>query len=157
MARVGRPASYVSRWRFLVEIDGFARAGFMKAGPLEAEVKPVEVWEGGALSPIKLPAKVTFGDITLERGATSDRDLYRWFVDVADAVLNAGLTDPLYKRTLDIVQLDRAGTEVQRWRVVGAWPTKVKFGEWDSAADEVLVESVTLACDEWHLAVGRLT
>ena len=53
---------------------------------------------------------MTFADVTLERGATQDHDLFGWFQDVAFTSSVLGLNDVHYMRNLDIVQQDRDGT-----------------------------------------------
>jgi len=94
---------------------------------------------------------VTFADITLERGATQDRDLFDWLQDVVVTSSGLGLVDPYYKRNLDIVQQDRDGTTLRRWSVSRAWPTKFVAGQWDNEADENVIESVVLAYDFFEL------
>jgi hypothetical protein len=47
---------------------------------------------------------MTFPDVTLERGATQDRDLFDRFQQVANLASGLGLNDIDYKRNLDIVQ-----------------------------------------------------
>ena len=64
----------------------------------------MQYFEGGSLIPNKSPGRLTFSDVTLERGATQDRDLFDWFQDVAITSSGLGLTDVNYKRNLDIVQ-----------------------------------------------------
>jgi phage tail-like protein len=115
------------------------------------EVSKVEHREGGVLIPNKSPGLVSFTDVTLERGATSDRDMWDWMVEVANAAANSGLIDDEYKRNLDIVQLDRDGSELRRWRITNAWPMKLIAGEWDNEADENVIESVTLTYDYFDL------
>ena len=94
----------------------------------------------------KDPSKAFF-DVTLERGATQDRDLFDWFSDVAITSSGIGLTDNDYKRNLDIVQQDRDGTTLRRWSLSNAWPTKFVAGEWDNESDENVIESVALVYD----------
>lgn len=53
----------------------------------------MQYFEGGALIPNKSPGRLTFSDVTLERGATQDRDLFEWFQDVAIMSSGLGLTD----------------------------------------------------------------
>ncbi len=59
----------------------------------------------------------------------------------------SGLQDPNFKRNLDIVQLDRDGSEVRRYRLQGAWPNKFVAGEWDNEAEENVIEMLTLVFD----------
>ena len=151
MAIIGNPRSFHKRFKFLCEVDGIGHAGFSKASELSVEAAPVLQWEGGRIIPHKSPGRLTFADITLERGATQDRDLFDWFQDVAIASSGLGLTGGAYKRTLDIVQQDRDGSTLRRWSVSGAWPVKFVAGEWDNDADENVIEAVTLSIDYFDL------
>ena len=151
MAVIGTPRTFHKKFKFIVEIDGIAAAGFQKCSELSVEVANVEYYEGAALIPQKSPGRLKFADVTLERGATSDEDLFEWLSEVADAAANAGLVEPDFKRNLDIVQQDRDGSTLRRWRLSGAWPVKLVAGEWDNAADENVIESVTLTYDFFTL------
>lgn len=147
---LGNPRVFHKKFKFLVEIDGITVAAFQKCSELSVEVAKIEQSEGGALTPNKSPGRATFTDITLERGATDDPDLYNWMLEVVDAVNNVGLEEPEFKKDLDIVQLNRAGNEKVRWRVKGAWPVKHVAGEWDNEADENVIEMVTLTYDSYQ-------
>ena len=100
----------------------------------------VQYFEGGSLIPNKSPGRLTFADVTLERGATQDRDLFDWFQDVAITSSGLGLTDVNYKRNLDIVQQDRDGTTLRRWSLSRAWPVKFVAGDWDNESDENVID-----------------
>lgn len=143
----GASPSFFKKFKFIVEIDGFARAGFQKCSELEAEIAVIEQWEGGSLTANKSPGRVKFANLSLERGATKDLDFFNWFKGVVDYTANSGLTDNEYKKDLDIVQQDRDGTELRRWNVTGAWPTKFTAGAWDNDSDEVVMEKLELAID----------
>jgi phage tail-like protein len=151
MGVLGSPRTFHKRFKFIVEIDGIASAAFQSCSELAVEVAKVEHWEGGVLIPDKTPGRVTFTDITLERGVTTDRDMWDWLKEVADAAANSGLIDPEYKRNLDIVQQDRDGTTLRRWRISNAWPMKFVGGSWDNNTDETNIESVTLTYDSFDL------
>ncbi len=115
MTVIGNPRSFHKKFKFVVEIDDVGHAGFQKASELSVEVANVQYFEGGSLIPNKSPGRLTFSDVTLERGATQDRDLFDWFQDVAITSSGLGLTDVNYKRNLDIVQQDRDGLTLRRW------------------------------------------
>jgi phage tail-like protein len=151
MTIIGKPRSFHKRFKFIIEADGVVSAAFQKCSELSVEVAKVEYYEGGSLIPNKSPGRLTFPDVTLERGATSDEDLFDWFEDVAIASSGLGLIDPDYKRNLDIVQQDRDGKTLRRWTLTGAWPTKFAAGEWDNGSDENVIESVTLTFDYFEL------
>lgn len=141
---IGKPRSYHKAFLFHLEFPGVEFTGFQKAGPIEAEVAVIEQYEGGALAPETSAGRYKAAQIVLERGATKDLDLYRWFKEVADIAANGGLVDEGYKRTGDLVQKDRDGSELRRITLVDAWPSKFKPGEWDNTSDANTIESVTL-------------
>ena len=155
MTVIGNPRSFHKKFKFIVEIDDVGHAGFQKCSELSVEVANVQYFEGGSLIPNKSPGRLTFADVTLERGATQDRDLFDWFQDVAITSSGLGLTDVNYKRNLDIVQQDRDGTTLRRWSLSRAWPVKFVAGDWDNEADENVIESVTLRAREWTSRSGR--
>lgn len=151
MAIIGGPRTFAKKFKFVIEVDQLASAGFQKCSELSVEVAKVEYFEGGALIPNKSPGRVTFADVTLDRGATQDHDLFDWMKDVVDAASGTGLPDPLYKRNLDIVQQDRDGSTLRRWPLTNAWPVKFVAGDWDNDSDETVIESVTLTYDIFDL------
>ena len=152
MPVIGTPKSFAQKFAFAVEIDSMPVASFSSCSELSVEAAKVEHWEGGRLIPFKQPGRLTFADVTLERGATRDRAFYDWMQPVADAASGLGLPTPLYKRSLDIVSLDRDGSTLRRWSLYNAWPTKFVAGAWDNASDDVVIESVVLTFDSFELA-----
>lgn len=151
MAVIGTPRNYHAQFKFVVEIDGIASAAFQTCSELAAEVADREQWEGGSMIADKQPGRLTVDDITLERGATTDRDIYEWFRQVANAAANAGLSSPGFKRNLDIVQQDLDGSELRRWRVYSAYPKRFVGGAWDNDSDDNVMETVVLRCDYFEL------
>ena len=147
---VGTPRKRHHKWKFVIEIEGIASAAFKTCSELSAEIATVAISEGGRLTPEKSAGRVTITKITLERGATSELDMWSWFREVADIAANTGLVDDEYKRDIDIVQQDRDGSELVRWRVYRAFPTKFSAGDWDNEADEFRMESVELDFDSFE-------
>lgn len=148
----GTSKVFHKKFKFVVEIDGVVSAGFQKCSELSVEIAKIEQHEGGSLIPNKSPGRATYTDITLERGATQDQDLFDWMSEIIDAAANIGTDDPDFKRDLDIVQQSRSGNELRRWNVARAWPTKFVAGDWDNDADENVIESVTLTYDYFDIA-----
>lgn len=144
---VGTPRSFDKKFAFLIEIDGFTYFGFSKCSELKCEVAEITHYEGGTLIPNKSAGRLKFGDITIERGATRDVDMFLWFGNVANAPANIGLTEVGYKRHMDIIQLDRDGTPLKRWSLFNAWPKEFTAGEWDNNVDENVVEKLVLCYD----------
>ena len=148
MPVVGAPRVLEDRFKFIVEIDGVAYAGFNKCSELSAEIDKIEWREGGRLTPHKSPGLVNIADITLERGAvTDDSDLYDWFAEVVNLTANTGAVEDTFRRNFDIVVRDRDDKALKRWRCRNAWPTKFVAGDWDNDASEKTVEMITVTFD----------
>jgi phage tail-like protein len=133
---------YYKKYAFRVEIDGFTTAAFRTAGPLKASVATIEEREGGSRKAKKELGLVTFDNITLEKGATDNRDMWDWMKKSIDGDTASA------KRNMSIVQLNPAGTEIERWNIFGAMPVAFEAGSWDNNADENLVRSLEIAVED---------
>lgn len=151
-APVGEPLDVFAKHNFIIEIDGIARAGFKSATGLEAEVSVITYHEGGRDIPHKSPGKRSFARLVLERGATIDTDLWEWFNETANTSTGRGLKLSELKRNLDIVALDRDGSERRRYSVYAAFPVKFVPGEFDGEAEtDPQVETVELEYDYFDI------
>lgn len=150
---VGQPRSYHKRFKFTIEIDGLTYAGFQTCSDLKGAVGEVMHREGGTLIPDKTPGLATFDDVTLTRGATNDRELYDKWKKVLDAGANGGSgeVDGEYDDEMDIVQRDRDGSELLRWRCFGAWIKEFTAGSWDNDAEEVVITTVVFSITRFDL------
>jgi phage tail-like protein len=144
---IGTPRSFHKRFKFRVEFDGLGSAAFKTCSEIAIEFATVEHREGGVLIPDKSPGLATIDDLTLERGATMDRDLYDWLLQVGDIAANGGQIDAKYKRMGELVQYDRDNTVLRKWRLHNCWVKRFVAGAWDNEADENVIESVVLAYD----------
>ena len=144
---MGTPTNWDKKYSFLVESDGVARAAFARCSEIAAEANNVAYREGGRLHPHNAPGLVTFPEVTLERGATDDYDTYNWFRDTYDAAAGTGMVTPDLYRTLDVVQLDRDGSELKRFRLYKCYCRRWSAGDWDNDADEVRIETTVIVFD----------
>ena len=151
----GTPRTFHKKFKFLFEIDDFSFFGFQKCSELSAEIAKIEYYEGGALLPNKSLGRGTVADVTIERAATADGDLWNWFSECIDLVTQTGLVEPAYKRDGDLVQLDRDGSELRRWTTTGMVPIKFVAGAWDNEADENVMESATIMIDTFDKTSGQ--
>ena len=128
----------MSGYNFRVEIDGITRAGFKDCSGLEASQEAGTYREGTdrGLTMRKIPGLITYGDITLSRGITTDSELWTW-----RRTIMGGLPD---RRNLSIVVMNDQGEDVIRWNVRNAWPTKWTGPSLDASSDEVAVETLEL-------------
>lgn len=147
MPILGTKKTVHQKLSFLVEIPGLASAAFQKCSELSKEIEVSQIREGGTLIPHKQPGLITYSDVTLERGMSADKGLYDWAEQVGDAAQGAGLVEPEYKKTVDIVQIDRARKPRIRFRLYNAFPVKYVAGEWDNESSEFVIEKMTLAYD----------
>jgi phage tail-like protein len=135
-------------YNFRVEIDGITRAGFRDCSGLEATQDAATYREGTdrGLTMRKLPGLVTYGDVSLSRGITSDSELWEW-----RSTVMGGTAD---RRNLSIVLMNDKGEDVIRWNFRNCWPTSWSGPSLDASSDELAIEQLTLAhegfeVDQW--------
>jgi phage tail-like protein len=136
MAGMTRPDPYAG-FRFLVEIDGVASAGFTEVSGLSAGIEPVDYREGsdrGAAR--KLPGLRKFDDVTLKRGFTANRDLWDWF--------KSGLDGAVQRRTVRIILLGEDRTPVGRWILREAWISRWEGPHLATGGSDVAMETIVL-------------
>jgi phage tail-like protein len=140
-------------FRFCVEIDGVASAGFSEVDGLSVETDIVEYREGcDASTPRKMRGLTKYGDITLARGMTTDLDVWNLQTRVFDAFLGAtGAASPLYRFDMYIIQRDMSGIDIRTWKVEKAWVSKYEIGTLSGDGNEVALETITVANEGWYL------
>jgi phage tail-like protein len=144
-------------FRFLVFSEGFARAGFSECSGLERTTEEVKYREGGDNETSrKSPGLTEFGDITLKRGQVLDQgqnDFYNWAQEVHDVASLGGSTRD-FRREIDIVQFERGGMEVARWRCYECWPKRFKpFSNLEGGGNNDSIEELVLACEGFEKTV----
>jgi phage tail-like protein len=133
---------YRPSYRFRVEFDGLQQAYFQKATGLNAKVSVRKYEDGSDNKPVKLAGKVEYSPITLEFGATRNLELYNWFKSV--------LNGQAQKRSGAIIQLDETGREVERWNLIGVFPTEFAPGDFDATSqDGNTMRKIVLEYDEF--------
>jgi phage tail-like protein len=152
MGTVGKPRSYNKKFLFSVEIDGSDVSWFESCSAIEAEVAVIEQHEGGSIVVAnQSPGKMKTTPVTLKIGATDNNDLYDWWMLVIDAESNSGAVDDQYKKNVAIVQRDRDGSELKRYTLFNAWPSKFVAAEYDAKADENVIQEITLVYPRFKL------
>lgn len=138
---------------FKIEIPGFPDLNFAECSPLEAGVEVEEDWSEGGILPDKTPGMGKVEDVTLKRGTTADTSELDWMKQVADFGAGTGAAPcDDYKRDCALVQLDRNKNEVARYNLFGAFPNKIKIGEWKKDSKEKIITELTLSMDYWERA-----
>jgi len=155
MAVIGQLRRYDLKYNFEVQIGGIPNMGFASCSEPSVALGEAQLWQGGGLIPIKEPTRLTFSDITLERGSSRDTTIWTWFKLTANAASQrgtagqgAGLGFPVsYKRHGTIVQKDRAGIPIERIELFWCWPKELSLGDFSNDSDEFRMEKLVLAFD----------
>ena len=126
-------------FKFRVEIDNMASAGFSECTGLESEVGCIEYREGGDPGIRKLPGLHKFSNITLKRGVTKSTELWNWYQNIL-----SGIAD---RRNGSIILLADDGTDAARWRFVDGFPRKYEGPALNAKGNDVAIESIEI-CHE---------
>lgn len=137
MATAERRDPYRS-FNFQLEIDGVPLGAFSEVSGLTAEGDAVDYREGTDVQQNvrKLPGLRKYTNITLKRGYTQDKSLWRWYGNIVN-----GQPD---RRDVTIVLLNEARQPVLRWHAESAWINKIEGPSLKAAGNEIAMESVEL-------------
>lgn len=124
-------------FKFRVTLPGLPTGmGFNKVSGLTKEVGVVEYDEGGYDYTHKLPGKEVVGNVTLEKGMFADLAL--------EKIYKKTLSQPDYRTTLTIEQLDKMGNVARTWNLAEAWVSKWEGTEFDATSEDVAIETITV-------------
>ena len=129
--------------RFLLEIDGVAKAGFSRCRIPDSSTTVVEYREGNdPPTPRKLAGSNEYGALGLRYGVTTDAiELYEW-----RRLVEQGRVDEA-RRSIAVVLLDEEGAPAARWELRNAWPTRYAAPTLDAGRSAVAIEAVEIACE----------
>ena len=95
----------------------------------------------GPYAPRKVPSRVEWEEITLQRGLTQDNSFSQW----ADGVLQNGLSAK-WRKSVDIKILDpQSGNTVAQFSFAAAWPARWSAGQLDPGQPDSLIEELVIA------------
>ena len=130
-------------FRYRLEIDNIAQAGFSEVAIAETTIDAVDYREGNEPPHVrKLSGLTKYGNITLKWGLTvggTALDLFKWHADVS-----AGQIKEKRKKVTIVVQ-DEAGGDAARFVITDAWPVKYDPSDLNAKGNEVLIELLELA------------
>ncbi len=134
-----------AQFNFLVEIDGLSVAGFSEVSGLTTEQDIIEYREGSDTQTVrKIPGLRKYGNITLKRGFTQNRELWDWRKTTID-----GITE---RKSGAIILLDEARNEALRWQFSQGWISKWEGPALNATANEAAIESMEVAVEDLRLA-----
>jgi len=145
MATGDRKDPYRS-FNFRVEIDGIAIGSFSEVSGLSSDGDIVEYRNGDdvPLHVRKLTGLRKFSNITLKRGYTQNRELWKWRKNIVD-----GVTD---RRDGSIVLMDEERKDVLRWNFTAGWIHKIDGPTFNAKGNEVGMEMVEIVVESLSLA-----
>ena len=130
-------------FRYRLEIDEIAQAGFSEVAIGETTVEPIDYREGTDQPFVrKLSGLTKYGNITLKWGlSTTDNalQLFKWHRDVSTGQVEQK------RKTVVIVVQDEAGQDSARFVISEAWPTKYDPSDLNAKGNEVMIELLELA------------
>lgn len=127
---------------YMLEVDG--RNGisyFTKCSGLSIDIEGAEhktMTPSGAYIKTMIPGRVSFGDIELARGLTSDNSLEEW----ADEVAKGTIVDARANGAISIMSL--TNELVAQFKFENGWPSKWSGPSLSSTSTEAAVESLTI-------------
>lgn len=126
--------------RFLVEIDGVAKAGFSRCSLPESRTQVVEYREGtDPPTPRKLWGLSRPTPLVLENGVTDDSmELFEWRQAAQRGDVDAA------RGPIAVVLLDETGQLGPRWELRNAWPARYEAPTLDAATSETAIERLVV-------------
>jgi phage tail-like protein len=137
MATAERRDPYRS-FNFQVEIDGVPVGAFSEVTGLTAEGDAVDYREGTdvQLNVRKLPGLRKYTNLTLKRGCTGDKTLWRLYMNTVNGAVD--------RRNVTIVLMNEARNPVLRWHAENAFVNKIEGPSLKASGNEVAMESVEI-------------
>lgn len=128
-------------YNFKLEIRGVTEAHFTACSGLCVEIDAIEYREAGHGEVIlKIPGQVHYGDVTLQFGLTKSTEIWKW--------LMTAVQGKVQRKNVSVIMVDADGvTEVLRWNLSNAWPSKWQGASLNALCQEVAIESITLVFD----------
>src|SRR3712207_2556023 len=129
--------------RFEFSIDGHSVAQFSELSGISSAVDVVEFIESTAKETIlkKLPGKPQLPTIVVKRGMTKNIEMATWHQLVVEGDVAAA------RKSCSLTMFNTKGAPVARYHLTDAWPAKIEIGALKAGASEVLIETVTFACE----------
>jgi len=126
--------------QFGLEIDGVELARFTAVSGLGYESEVVTFQDTLAYGNVitrKRPGRISFPDIVLKRGLSSDNSLVEWYQTVVDGQVE--------RKSGSVVIYDQTSTEIGRWNFENGWIAKWSASDLDAGSDDIMIEEVTIA------------
>jgi phage tail-like protein len=128
--------------RFQVSIEGFPVGEFQEVELPEISVEEVAYHTGSTKHALKRPGEHKIGDLVLTRGYNQDRTFREWLDRV-----KAGDAE---RRSMTINMIDEHDNVTAAFNFYNCWPKKWKLGKLDGKSNEIQVENITFAVEDFE-------
>jgi len=134
-----------AQYNFILEIEGLQSAGFSEVGGLTMEQDIIEYRDGSDSSTVrKQPGLRKYGNISLKRGFTQNRELWEWRKTTIDGVTA--------RKSGAIILRNEEGVDALRWEFREGWISKYEGPALKATANEAAIESIEIAVEDVTLA-----
>lgn len=124
--------------RFHVELDSLIVGGFQSVEGLEVELETEEYEEGGVNHYTHvLPTRLTYSNLTLQRGLTTSDELWDW--------MSESIHGTAERKNGRIILLDSAGQQKQAWEFIDGYPVRWAGPEFSADGGDVAIEALEIA------------
>jgi phage tail-like protein len=130
----------ISAW-FGVEFQGQVQGAFRECTGLGSENEVVESKASGPKGEFiikKLPGRMKWNNVTLKRGITDAMDMWQWRKTVELGKVSEA------RKNGSIVMFSTNGTEIARWNLVNAWPSKLTGPTANATNNEIGIEELEI-------------
>ena len=167
MAALGLVNEPAPAYKFYVEILGVIVAEFTECSGLGMEREVMRYREGGTNDfEWILPGQISYPNVTLKRGITYSRELWRWFITgsidgmvfgpnmggyaekAANAVLGLFTDNKIHLApgtNMSIILGNTQGLKVKHWDITGAIPVKWSGPDFNASSDQIAIETLEFA------------
>lgn len=159
MAQAARARELLAKFAFTVKdpATGTGGAKFQKCTGAEMSVAIGEYSEGGAMAPMKEGTRVSFSNVTLERGVSTNTYFYAWCLEMANFMkeipTGKGTASPDQLRNINIYQRARDRSVIKTMHLYNAQPARFSPGEWDNTSDDIQIEELELAYEYFDVTL----
>lgn len=140
MAESGDRNDPYATFNFVVQIDGISVAGFSEVNGLSTETDEITYRNGDEdITVRKLPGLRKYTNISLKRGFTDSKDLWKWRQSVMQ-----GKTE---RRSGTIILQNEQRQPALKWQFVQGWPIKWEGPGMNATGTDVAIETLEIACE----------
>lgn len=184
LSKLGIENDPAPAWKFYVEILGVIVGEFTAVSGLSVTREFERIKEGGTNDfQHVLPGKLSHGDVTLSRGITYSRELWRWFstgaldgqvlgwhsfMGVAAGLAKLAGRSKKYTvpkkpsriprgTNMSIILGNSMGMKVKHWDLIGAVPIKWTGPDFKTDSTSMAIEQLTIAYHRVDLSIWAMT